>query len=181
MSAPDGSLLAELETLKAQIATLKDDPAVGQIQAQLAIVAGRVESELGDAANKPGREKIEVMSAEVIDSNPYSRLLALQRMGIVEEYQKIREKTVAVVGMGGACCSPNPITHSSRASTGRWRQEDCSSPPPRLVSGKEGVLPAGVESMATEMLNPKTYTLTVHPATPHLTPAQAWGAWLRRC
>ena len=39
---------------------------------------------------------------QVVDSNPYSRLLALQRMGIVEEYQKIREKTVAVVGMGGA-------------------------------------------------------------------------------
>ena len=47
------------------------------------------------------REKIHKMSAEVVDSNPYSRLMALQRMGIVEEYERIREKRVAVVGIGG--------------------------------------------------------------------------------
>ncbi|EFN52074.1 hypothetical protein CHLNCDRAFT_9288, partial [Chlorella variabilis] len=41
------------------------------------------------------------MSSEVVDSNPYSRLMALQRMGIVKDYEKIRSKTVAVVGMGG--------------------------------------------------------------------------------
>uniref|UniRef100_A0A182RVW9 Ubiquitin-like modifier-activating enzyme 5 n=1 Tax=Anopheles funestus TaxID=62324 RepID=A0A182RVW9_ANOFN len=50
---------------------------------------------------KIGRERIEKMSAEVVDSNPYSRLMALQRMGIVKEYEKIREKSVAVVGVGG--------------------------------------------------------------------------------
>ncbi|CAJ0596356.1 unnamed protein product [Cylicocyclus nassatus] len=47
------------------------------------------------------RPKIEKMSAEVVDSNPYSRLMALKRMGIVKDYEKIREKTVAVVGIGG--------------------------------------------------------------------------------
>lgn len=41
------------------------------------------------------------MSAEVVDSNPYSRLMALKRMGIVEEYERIRELTVVVVGIGG--------------------------------------------------------------------------------
>jgi ubiquitin-like modifier-activating enzyme 5 len=41
------------------------------------------------------------MSAEVTDDNPYSRLMALQRMGIVEDYERIREKRVAVVGIGG--------------------------------------------------------------------------------
>lgn len=44
------------------------------------------------------REKIEKLSAEVVDSNPYSRLMALQRMGIVSEYERIRQKSVAVVG-----------------------------------------------------------------------------------
>lgn len=34
------------------------------------------------------------MSAEVTDSNPYSRLMALQRMGIVKNYEKIKEKSV---------------------------------------------------------------------------------------
>lgn len=41
------------------------------------------------------------ISDEVVDSNPYSRLMALQRMGIVKDYAKIRDKTVAVVGIGG--------------------------------------------------------------------------------
>ncbi|BDA40941.1 Ubiquitin-like modifier-activating enzyme 5 [Coccomyxa sp. Obi] len=47
------------------------------------------------------RPKVKEMSAEVVDSNPYSRLMALQRMGIVKDYQRIREKTIAVVGIGG--------------------------------------------------------------------------------
>lgn len=47
------------------------------------------------------RGKIEKMSAEVVDSNPYSRLMALKRMGIVEDYEKIRSFAVAVVGVGG--------------------------------------------------------------------------------
>ncbi|CAB3407013.1 unnamed protein product [Caenorhabditis bovis] len=47
------------------------------------------------------REKIEKLSAEVVDSNPYSRLMALQRMGIVKDYEQIRQKTIAVVGVGG--------------------------------------------------------------------------------
>uniref|UniRef100_A0A914RY35 THIF-type NAD/FAD binding fold domain-containing protein n=1 Tax=Parascaris equorum TaxID=6256 RepID=A0A914RY35_PAREQ len=41
------------------------------------------------------------MSAEVVDSNPYSRLMALKRMGIVSNYESIREKSVLVVGIGG--------------------------------------------------------------------------------
>lgn len=47
------------------------------------------------------RTKIATMSGEVVDSNPYSRLMALKRMGIVENYEAIRSKTVAVVGVGG--------------------------------------------------------------------------------
>ncbi|KAK9143117.1 hypothetical protein Syun_012517 [Stephania yunnanensis] len=37
------------------------------------------------------------MSAEVVDNNPYSRLMALQRMGIMENYKRIREFSVAIV------------------------------------------------------------------------------------
>ncbi|KAK3881892.1 hypothetical protein Pcinc_013691 [Petrolisthes cinctipes] len=47
------------------------------------------------------REKITQMSGEVVDTNPYSRLMALKRMGIVSDYEKIRTHTVAVVGVGG--------------------------------------------------------------------------------
>jgi ubiquitin-like modifier-activating enzyme 5 len=37
------------------------------------------------------------MSAEVVDSNPYSRLMALQRMGVVDNYEQIRDYSVAIV------------------------------------------------------------------------------------
>lgn len=47
------------------------------------------------------RQPISKMSQEVTDSNPYSRLMALQRMGIVDNYEAIRDKTVAIVGVGG--------------------------------------------------------------------------------
>ncbi|CAE1229941.1 UBA5 [Acanthosepion pharaonis] len=47
------------------------------------------------------REKIDEMSSEVVDSNPYSRLMALKRMGIVNNYENIRNFAVAVVGVGG--------------------------------------------------------------------------------
>ncbi|RZB56675.1 Ubiquitin-like modifier-activating enzyme 5 isoform B [Glycine soja] len=47
------------------------------------------------------RSKVEDMSAEVVDSNPYSRLMALQRMGIVDNYERIRDFSVAIVGVGG--------------------------------------------------------------------------------
>lgn len=40
------------------------------------------------------RQKIDKLSGEVVDSNPYSRLMALQRMGIVKDYESIRTKTV---------------------------------------------------------------------------------------
>ncbi|KAK8802885.1 hypothetical protein WA171_006556 [Blastocystis sp. BT1] len=35
------------------------------------------------------------------NENPYSRLLALQRMGVVQNYESIRSKTVLIVGIGG--------------------------------------------------------------------------------
>lgn len=40
-------------------------------------------------------------SAEVRDDNPYSRLMALQRMGVVDDYEAIRHKSVAIIGAGG--------------------------------------------------------------------------------
>ena len=47
------------------------------------------------------RPRIDKMSAEVVDSNPYSRLMALQRMGIVKDYERIRDFSVMIVGVGG--------------------------------------------------------------------------------
>jgi ubiquitin-like modifier-activating enzyme 5 len=47
------------------------------------------------------RAKIEEMSSEVVDTNPYSRLMALKRMGIVDNYENIRKYTVVIVGIGG--------------------------------------------------------------------------------
>lgn len=57
--------------------------------------------DLGDCNAGGGRARIEKMSPEVVDSNPYSRLMALKRMGIVSDYEKIRTFAVAIVGVGG--------------------------------------------------------------------------------
>lgn len=42
-----------------------------------------------------------MMSTEVRDDNPYSRLMALKRMGVVKNYEDIRKFTVLIVGIGG--------------------------------------------------------------------------------
>jgi len=47
------------------------------------------------------RQKIEVMSAEPMDTNPYSRLMALKSLGIVKNYERVRDFSVALVGIGG--------------------------------------------------------------------------------
>ncbi|GLJ49460.1 hypothetical protein SUGI_1047780 [Cryptomeria japonica] len=47
------------------------------------------------------RPKIKDMSSEVNDANPYSRLMALKRMGIVDNFERIREFSVAIIGIGG--------------------------------------------------------------------------------
>ena len=77
-------------------ATIRELEEKGDLSAASAAVPPEAPS-----AVRAGREKVEKMSAEVVDDNPYSRLMALQRMGIVEDYEKVREKTVAVVGVGG--------------------------------------------------------------------------------
>jgi ubiquitin-like modifier-activating enzyme 5 len=42
-----------------------------------------------------------VMSTEVRDDNPYSRLMALQKMGVVKNYEDIRTFSVLIIGIGG--------------------------------------------------------------------------------
>lgn len=71
---------------------------------QLRNRVAELEAELAGSKNTQSqacRQKIMEMSSEVVDSNPYSRLMALKRMGIVDNYERIRDFTVAVVGIGG--------------------------------------------------------------------------------
>eukprot|EP00878_Enallax_costatus_P018029 GHUV01018957.1.p2 GENE.GHUV01018957.1~~GHUV01018957.1.p2 ORF type:complete len:126 (+),score=29.95 GHUV01018957.1:1161-1538(+) len=76
--------------LQASIATLSQDGSPAPSTA----AAGIASPEKANAA-AASRAKIDKMSAEVVDSNPYSRLMALQRMGIVKDYERIRTKTVS--------------------------------------------------------------------------------------
>ncbi|XP_071101076.1 ubiquitin-like modifier-activating enzyme 5 [Haliotis cracherodii] len=78
------STMASIDDLKLRIAELE-----GELQRE----RGRNQTAV--------RQKIPQMSSEVVDSNPYSRLMALKRMGIVDNFEKIRDFTVAVVGVGG--------------------------------------------------------------------------------
>jgi ubiquitin-like modifier-activating enzyme 5 len=68
--------------LKTALAALSDAPAI-------------------DDARGQSRLPIAQMSDQVVAENPYSRLMALKRMGIVDNYEQIRSMTVAVVGVGG--------------------------------------------------------------------------------
>jgi ubiquitin-like modifier-activating enzyme 5 len=74
-----------------EVARLREE--VERLRRELAAVKG--------SSGVRVREKIEEMSAEVVDSNPYSRLMALKRMGIVANYENIRNFSVIVVGLGG--------------------------------------------------------------------------------
>ncbi|KNA09194.1 hypothetical protein SOVF_155830 [Spinacia oleracea] len=93
---------AELKEILSDVDALKRssiDPSLHNSIDQLRL---RVEHLASLAESAPvQRSKVKDMSAEVIDSNPYSRLMALQRMGIVANYERIREFSVAIVGIGG--------------------------------------------------------------------------------
>ncbi|XP_053714561.1 ubiquitin-like modifier-activating enzyme 5 [Synchiropus splendidus] len=86
--------MATVEELKLRVRELENELIKCKQQQQ--------QGALGDAQTMElHRPRIDKMSAEVVDSNPYSRLMALKRMGIVENYENIRTFTVAVVGVGG--------------------------------------------------------------------------------
>ena len=87
------SLAAQNEKLQAKVNALLE-----QVQRLEADAGGQGAPGRG-SSNK--REKIDKMSSEVVDTNPYSRLMALQRMGIVENYENIRDFTIMIVGIGG--------------------------------------------------------------------------------
>lgn len=88
-------MLHDLESLKQSL----PDPSH---RASIDKLRSRVERITSLEKSGPVRRfKVQDMSAEVVDSNPYSRLMALQRMGIVENYERIRDFSVAIVGIGG--------------------------------------------------------------------------------
>lgn len=68
----------------------------------MSVLSSKLQSALKSVSTQPRqRQTVDKMSDIVVDTNPYSRLMALQRMGIVENYEKIRDCTVAIVGIGG--------------------------------------------------------------------------------
>ncbi|XP_044504129.1 ubiquitin-like modifier-activating enzyme 5 [Mangifera indica] len=88
-------LMEDLESLKQSLPDSSLYPSIHKLRL-------RVENLTKMAKSVPvRRSKVKDMSSEVVDSNPYSRLMALQRMGIVENYERIREFSVAIVGVGG--------------------------------------------------------------------------------
>ncbi|KAK3596321.1 hypothetical protein CHS0354_031656 [Potamilus streckersoni] len=72
---------------------------IAELEKKIKILESELERER--SKNERGRQKIAHMSSEVVDTNPYSRLMALKRMGIVDNYERIRDFAVAVVGVGG--------------------------------------------------------------------------------
>lgn len=77
------------ESLENEVKRLREE--VSQLRAQLGKKSGS------------HREPWSLGPAEMgySDDNPYSRLMALKRMGIVENYERIRDYNVAIIGVGG--------------------------------------------------------------------------------
>lgn len=95
MEAELKEMVDDLQTLKQSLPCPSHQASIHKLQLRVERLTG-----LAKSANV-GRTKVKDMSAEVVDSNPYSRLMALQRMGIVENYERIRGFSVAIVGIGG--------------------------------------------------------------------------------
>ena len=119
MSEEVSALRLRIAELEAQLALAQSNSTASSTSAPTSVASV--------AGTPPAREKISQLSSEVVDSNPYSRLMALKRMGVVENYevhsfpflsflfhsqllllfllllrpQRIRELTVAIVGLGG--------------------------------------------------------------------------------
>ncbi|PKU79356.1 ubiquitin-like modifier-activating enzyme 5 [Dendrobium catenatum] len=89
------SLLQDIEALKGSLPDVSHRDSMAKIEERVVKIMSITK------AGTSRRSKVKEMSAEVVDSNPYSRLMALQRMGIVENYERIRDFSVAIVGIGG--------------------------------------------------------------------------------
>lgn len=88
-----------LEHANEEIARLREE--VAELRSQLnALRKPAATGTAGAAAVPAGKRDMSDAGAEDED-NPYSRLLALKRMGVVRNYEAVRTFTVAVVGMGG--------------------------------------------------------------------------------
>lgn len=104
MSSSDTQQL--LTTLQEQLAAVRAElvqarQAAASAAGDAAPSAGDGSSDAAPARAAPARGKVDTMSAEVVDDNPYSRLMALKRMGIVDNYERIRDFSVLIVGIGG--------------------------------------------------------------------------------
>lgn len=83
------------------LATIIMDPEVEALKKRVKELENQLEKSNTNDGAQSFRSKIDKMSSEVVDSNPYSRLMALKRMGIVSDYERIRDFTVAIIGIGG--------------------------------------------------------------------------------
>lgn len=65
-----------------------ENATVEQLKARLKELEAQVANmHASTSQHSTSRPKIAQMSSEVVDSNPYSRLMALKRMGIVDNYE----------------------------------------------------------------------------------------------
>ncbi|KAL8499434.1 hypothetical protein ACS0TY_022412 [Phlomoides rotata] len=95
MEAELKGLLSDLHTLERSLRDHSHQGLIDKMRSSVEYLSANEKLENSQ------RSKIKNMSAEVVDSNPYSRLMALQRMGIVANYERIREFSIAIVGIGG--------------------------------------------------------------------------------
>ena len=100
MDTPADSLEEQLYVCKQKLEALKRENEELRIKSQL-FEDGNNEPSISLSPKECGR----IMSEEVSSENRYSRLMALQKMGVVSEYTKIMQCSVVIIGIGKTICT----------------------------------------------------------------------------
>jgi len=74
---------------------------ISSVQHQLKEIQKILVAQVDDEAAPSGRERMEEITDDYSSDNPYSRLVALQTLGVVENYAVVQGLSVGVVGCGG--------------------------------------------------------------------------------
>lgn len=118
------------------------------------------------------------MPNDAADSNPYSRLMALQRMGIVADYASIRRRTVAVIGVGGVGAVVAEML--TRCGVGRLHLLDADTVRPANINrlfytpAQVGVAKVTAAAAALAAINPD---VAVSPHRVDVTDGSAGGGY----
>eukprot|EP00742_Colponemidia_sp_Colp-10_P002809 GILJ01003003.1.p1 GENE.GILJ01003003.1~~GILJ01003003.1.p1 ORF type:complete len:475 (-),score=45.19 GILJ01003003.1:171-1595(-) len=73
---------------------------IQRLRGQVKEIQTVVKTHASEVRSRSKRSRVDFLSADVNTNNPYSRVMALKRMGAVLNYERIRNYAVAILGVG---------------------------------------------------------------------------------